>query len=73
MLPTLIPDIQLQNLAHTILMVKAMGINNLLNFDFMDPPPQQTMATALKNLYALSALDDEGLLTQLGQKMADCK
>ncbi|CAH7673763.1 hypothetical protein PPACK8108_LOCUS8653, partial [Phakopsora pachyrhizi] len=71
MLPTSIPDIQRQNLAHTILMLKAMGIKDLLNFDFMDPPPQQAMVTALKNLYALSALDDEGLLTQLGQKMAD--
>lgn len=71
MLPTSIPDIQRQNLAHTILMLKAMGINDLLNFDFMDPPPQQTMITALENLYALSALDDEGLLTRLGRKMAD--
>ncbi|KAG0660097.1 DEAH-box ATP-dependent RNA helicase prp22 [Rhodotorula mucilaginosa] len=71
MLPNSIPDIQRQNLAHTILMLKAMGINDLLNFDFMDPPPHQTMITALENLYALSALDDEGLLTRLGRKMAD--
>ncbi|GAA5968666.1 hypothetical protein JCM11641_007718 [Rhodosporidiobolus odoratus] len=71
MLPNSIPDIQRQNLAHTILMLKAMGINDLLNFDFMDPPPQQTMITALENLYALSALDEEGLLTRLGRKMAD--
>ncbi|BGP57862.1 hypothetical protein JCM8202_000460 [Rhodotorula sphaerocarpa] len=71
MLPNTIPDIQRQNLAHTILMLKAMGVNDLLNFDFMDPPPHQTMITALENLYALSALDDEGLLTRLGRKMAD--
>lgn len=71
MLPNPIPDIQRQNLASTILMLKAMGINDLLNFDFMDPPPQQTMITALENLYALSALDEEGLLTRLGRKMAD--
>ncbi|GAA5907660.1 hypothetical protein JCM5296_000845 [Sporobolomyces johnsonii] len=71
MLPNPIPDIQRQNLAHTILMLKAMGINDLLNFDFMDAPPQQTMITALENLYALSALDEEGLLTRLGRKMAD--
>jgi ATP-dependent RNA helicase DHX8/PRP22 len=71
MLPTSIPDIQRTNLAHTILMLKAMGINDLLSFDFMDPPPAQTMITALESLYALSALDDEGLLTRLGRKMAD--
>jgi hypothetical protein len=73
MLPNPIPDIQRQNLSHTILMLKAMGINDLLNFGFMDPPPQQTLVTALEGLYALSALDDEGLLTRLGRKMADCE
>ena len=71
MLPTTIPEIQRQNLAMTILMLKAMGINDLLHFDFMDPPPTNTMLTALEELYALSALDDEGLLTRLGRKMAD--
>ncbi|KAJ5719236.1 ATP-dependent RNA helicase DHX8 [Penicillium malachiteum] len=71
MLPTTIPDIQRQNISHTILMLKAMGINDLLHFDFMDPPPTNTMLTALEELYALSALDDEGLLTRLGRKMAD--
>ncbi|KAK5202175.1 DEAH-box ATP-dependent RNA helicase prp22 [Cryomyces antarcticus] len=71
MLPTTIPEIQRQNLSNTILMLKAMGINDLLHFDFMDPPPTNTMLTALEELYALSALDDEGLLTRLGRQMAD--
>ncbi|KAI1337414.1 P-loop containing nucleoside triphosphate hydrolase protein [Xylariaceae sp. FL0016] len=71
LLPTTIPEIQRQNLAQTILMLKAMGINDLLHFDFMDPPPTNTMLEALETLYALSALDDEGLLTRLGRKMAD--
>lgn len=71
MLPTSIPEIQRKNLSHTILLLKAMGINDLLHFDFMDPPPPNTMLTALEELYALSALDDEGLLTRLGRKMAD--
>ncbi|KAF9454217.1 P-loop containing nucleoside triphosphate hydrolase protein [Macrolepiota fuliginosa MF-IS2] len=71
MLPNSIPDIQRTNLSSTILQLKAMGVNDLLSFDFMDPPPAPTMLTALENLYALSALDDEGLLTRLGRKMAD--
>ncbi|KAF1913499.1 P-loop containing nucleoside triphosphate hydrolase protein [Ampelomyces quisqualis] len=49
----------------------AMGINDLLNFDFMDPPPVNATLTALEELYALSALDDEGLLTSLGRKMTN--
>ncbi|KAJ7200850.1 P-loop containing nucleoside triphosphate hydrolase protein [Mycena pura] len=71
MLPNSIPEIQRTKLSSTILQLKAMGINDLLSFDFMDPPPAQTMLTALETLYALSALDDEGLLTRPGRKMAD--
>ena len=47
-----------------------MGINDLINFDFMDAPPIQTLIAALEQLYYLSALDDEGLLTKVGKKMA---
>jgi ATP-dependent RNA helicase DHX8/PRP22 len=48
-----------------------MGINDLLGFDFMDPPPAATLVTALEQLYNLGALDEEGLLTKLGRKMAE--
>ena len=48
-----------------------MGINDLLHFDFMDPPPVQTLIAAMEQLYALSALDDEGMLSRLGRKMAE--
>ncbi len=41
-----------------VLTLKAMGINDLLNFDFMDPPPPQTLITALEMLYNLGALDE---------------
>ncbi|KAJ1657800.1 DEAH-box ATP-dependent RNA helicase prp22 [Dispira simplex] len=71
MLPNSIPEIQRTNLANTVLTLKAMGINDLLHFDFMDPPPVQTMLTALEQLYSLNALDDEGLLTRLGRRMAE--
>lgn len=71
MLPTTIPEIQRQNLSNTILMLKAMGINDLLHFDFMDPPPTNTLLTALEELYSLAALDDEGLLTRMGRQLAD--
>jgi len=71
MLPTSVPEIQRTNLANTVLLLKAMGVNDLLHFDFMDPPPVQTMIHALESLYELSALDDEGLLTPLGRRMAE--
>jgi ATP-dependent RNA helicase DHX8/PRP22 len=48
-----------------------MGINDLIHFDFMDPPPVQTLIAAMESLYTLGALDDEGLLTRLGRLMAE--
>nr|CCA21364.1 PREDICTED: hypothetical protein isoform 1 [Albugo laibachii Nc14] len=71
MLSTTIPEIQRANLSSVVLQLKAMGINDLIKFDFMDPPPQQALMMALENLYALGALDEEGLLTRLGKKMAE--
>eukprot|EP00727_Mastigamoeba_balamuthi_P000424 m51a1_g10379 putative probable pre-mrna-splicing factor atp-dependent rna helicase-like (1156) ;mRNA; f:25269-30444 len=71
MLPTTVPEIQRTNLGNTVLMLKAMGINELLEFDFMDPPTPQTLLTALHQLYTLGSLDEEGLLTKLGRKMAE--
>ena len=43
MLPTAVPEIQRTNLASTVLSLKAMGINDLLSFDFMDPPPMEVI------------------------------
>ena len=54
-----------------MLTLKAMGINDLLAFDFMDPPPPATLVSALEQLYNLGALDEEGMLTRLGRKMAE--
>ncbi|CAL0323843.1 unnamed protein product [Lupinus luteus] len=71
MSPTSIPEIQRINLGTTTLNMKAMGINDLLSFDFMDPPSPQALISAMEQLYSLGALDEEGLLTKLGRKMAE--
>ena len=66
-----IPEIQRTNLGNVVLMLKSLGINDLMNFDFMDPPPAETLLRALEQLYALGALNDRGELTKLGRKMAE--
>ena len=71
MMASSIPEIQRTNLGNVVLQLKAMGINDLLGFDFMDPPPIQTLVGAMEALFAQGALDDEGLLTRLGRKMAE--
>jgi len=35
-----IPEIQRTNLSNVVLLLKSLGVENLLHFDFMDPPPQ---------------------------------
>ncbi|PQE32413.1 hypothetical protein CJF32_00001194 [Rutstroemia sp. NJR-2017a WRK4] len=65
------PEIQRTNLNSTVLLLKSLGINDLLSFDFMDPPPTETLIGALNQLYALSALNDRGELTKVGRQMAE--
>lgn len=66
-----IPEIQRTNLGSVVLMLKSLGIDDLLHFDFMDPPPAETLIRALEQLYALGALNDRGQLTKLGRRMAE--
>lgn len=66
-----VPEIQRINLGNAVLMLKALGINDLLHFDFLDPPPHETLVLALEQLYALGALNHHGELTKLGRRMAE--
>jgi len=52
-------------------MLKGLGIDDLIHFDFLDPPPAETLIRALEQLYALGSLNDEGELTKLGRRMAE--
>ncbi|KAK7792080.1 hypothetical protein R5R35_003553 [Gryllus longicercus] len=66
-----IPEIQRINLGNAVLTLKALGINDLVHFDFLDPPPHETLVLALEQLYALGALNHHGELTKLGRRMAE--
>lgn len=65
------PEIQRTNLNSVVLLLKSLGINDLIEFDFMDPPPAETLIRALEQLYALGALNDRGELTKIGRQMAE--
>lgn len=69
--PNTIPEIQRTNLANTVLLLKTLGVKNLLEFDFMDPPPQDNILNSMYQLWVLGALDNTGDLTPLGRKMAN--
>jgi pre-mRNA-splicing factor ATP-dependent RNA helicase DHX15/PRP43 len=54
-----------------VLTLLTLGIEDLVHFDFMDPPAPETMMRALELLNYLGALDDEGVLTPMGRMMAE--
>ncbi|KAF8951662.1 DEAH-box RNA helicase prp16 [Haplosporangium bisporale] len=65
-----IPEIQRTNLATVVLQLKSLNVKNLLEFDFMDPPPQDNLLNSMYQLWIQGALDNTGELTPMGQKMA---
>lgn len=71
LLVTTVPEIQRTNLANTVLLLKSLGVQDLLQFHFMDPPPQDNILNSLYQLWILGALDHTGLLTKLGRQMAE--
>nr|XP_053629982.1 pre-mRNA-splicing factor ATP-dependent RNA helicase DHX16-like [Cherax quadricarinatus] len=66
-----IPEIQRVNLGNVVLQLKSLGIHDLINFDYLDPPPAEALILALEQLYALKALNHKGELTSTGRKMAE--
>ncbi|XP_012066040.1 probable pre-mRNA-splicing factor ATP-dependent RNA helicase DEAH2 isoform X2 [Jatropha curcas] len=69
--PQTYPEILRSNLANTVLTLKKLGIDDLVHFDFMDPPAPETLMRALEMLNYLGALDDDGNLTKLGEIMSE--
>lgn len=66
-----IPEIQRTNLGNVLLLLKSLGVDNLLAFDFMDPPPQENIINSMYQLWVLGALDNLGMLTELGRGMVE--
>ena len=65
------PEILRSNLGSVVLQLKKLGIDDLVHFDFMDPPAPETLMRALELLNYLGALDDDGNLTQVGKVMSE--
>jgi ATP-dependent RNA helicase DDX35 len=69
---TTIPEIQRSDLAPVVLQLKALGIDNIVRFNFLTPPPSSLVVRALELLYSLGAIDDYAKLTEpLGTRMAE--
>ncbi|XP_042165085.1 ATP-dependent RNA helicase DHX33 [Oncorhynchus tshawytscha] len=73
LIPMTVPEIQRCNLASVMLQLLALGIPDVMNFDFMSKPSPEAMRSAVEQLDLLGAVGRKGeqvTLTPLGKKMA---
>ena len=68
---TTYPEILRSKMSNVVLTLKKLGIDDLVHFDFLDPPAPETLMRALELLNYLGALDDEGEMTELGYQMSE--
>lgn len=71
LLETQVPEIQRTNLGNVVLLLKSLGVEDLLDFAFMDAPPQENILNSMYQLWVLGALDNTGGLSASGAKMAE--
>lgn len=64
-------EMQRTDITSAVLQLKALGIDDVLHFDFLSPPPADSMIYAVELLYSLGALDDKCNLTARGASMAE--
>lgn len=58
-----VPEMQRSNLVNPVLQLKALGIDNIMRFDWPAAPPPEAMVRALELLFAIGVLDDHAKLT----------
>lgn len=68
---TTVPEIQRTSLTSVILSLKCMGIANVLEFQYLDPPEERMILEALRQLYYFQALDQDGHVTALGRQLVE--
>ena len=67
-----VPEMQRCDMAPVVLQLKALGIDNILRFAFLSPPPAANLVRGIELLFALGAVDKNAHLTNpLGICMAE--
>lgn len=68
--PSNTPEILRCDLAQAILTMKSRGVNDVINFPFLDSPPREALEKALIQLLQLQALKESGDISDIGMQMA---
>jgi ATP-dependent helicase HrpA len=64
------PEMKRTGLAGVILRMKSLGLGDVEDFPFLDPPHARSISEGYRVLQELGALDDERALTPLGRQLA---
>jgi len=65
-----LPEILRNDVLGAVLTMKARGIDDVLSFPLMDRPSVESIEKALIHLHILKAIEDSGVITEAGRKMA---
>lgn len=66
-----VPEIKRTSLTSVVLSLKCMGISNVLQFDYLDPPDEKMILEALRQLFYFGAISDEGRVSALGRQLVE--
>ncbi|KNA17592.1 hypothetical protein SOVF_078270 [Spinacia oleracea] len=68
-----VPEIQRTSLAGSVLYLKSLDLPgiDILKFDFLDPPSYASLGDALRQLYLIDGIDENGAITSVGRIMAE--
>ena len=67
------PEMKRTDITWAVLQLKALGIDDVLHFDFLSSPHTASLNYSLELLFSLGALDDDCKLTEMGEKIAGTK
>lgn len=66
------PEITRTDLTTPIIQLKSLGIDDLMRFEWVSPPPAESVLRALEGLVNAGMIGDDGRLTLIGEKVAEC-
>ncbi|KAJ0618492.1 putative RNA helicase [Helianthus annuus] len=73
LLDATVPEIQRSSLAGSVLYLKSLDLPDIdvLKFDFLDPRSLESLQDALKQLFLIDAIDENGTITRIGKTMSE--
>ncbi|KAF9002008.1 P-loop containing nucleoside triphosphate hydrolase protein [Cyathus striatus] len=66
------PEITRTDMTTPILQLKSLGIDDLMRFEWVSAPPAESVLRALEGLVAAGMIGEDGRLTIVGERVAEC-